>query len=132
MSAVPTTSPLLPVQSDYDDDKDEQKPDASEGYSSDGSVYIDEDAESNDGSDEQENGDITDDNSDFEQEDGLSLMMDATMRSTKRRETSPRLVNSRKKLRPLPLSRRPEEGSFRQRRLLQTRPPSLRPFRSRR
>jgi hypothetical protein len=72
MSAVPKTSPLRPVQSDYDDDKGEYKPDDSEGYSSDGSVYIDEDAESNDGSDEQENGDITDDNSDFEEEDGLS------------------------------------------------------------
>jgi hypothetical protein len=54
------------------------------------------------------------------------------MRSTKTRETSPRLVNSRNKLRPLPLSRRPQEGSFRRRRILQTRPPSLRPFRSRR
>jgi hypothetical protein len=43
MSAVPTTSPLRPVHSDYDD-----------------------------GSDEQENGDITDDNSDFEEEDGLT------------------------------------------------------------
>jgi hypothetical protein len=72
MSGVPTTSPLRPIQSDYDDDKDEYKPDASEGYSSVGSVYIDEDPDSNDGSDEQENGDITDDNSDFEEEDGLS------------------------------------------------------------
>jgi hypothetical protein len=40
------------VQSVYDDDDEEYKSDASEGYSSDGSVYIDEGAESNDGSDE--------------------------------------------------------------------------------
>jgi hypothetical protein len=49
----------------------EYKSDASDGYSSDRSVYIDEGAKSNDGSHEDENGDITDDNSDFEQEEGL-------------------------------------------------------------
>jgi hypothetical protein len=58
------------IESAYEDDDDEYKSDGSEGYSSDGSVYIDEDAKSSDGSDEDNKGNITDDDSDFEQEEG--------------------------------------------------------------